>query len=100
MLDNSTAAIAEHEILAARQDPVGAIAIIGLIIAIIGLLQSSLFTYSAVVGLGKPDGWMPPPKEWGKPWPFSIATGLDGPKPNETDPLGGAGGPFPDVHLL
>ncbi|KAK7721463.1 hypothetical protein SLS63_009577 [Diaporthe eres] len=100
MLDNSTAAIAEHEILAARQDPVSAIAVIGLIIGIIGLIQSSLFTYSAVVGLGKPDGWVPPPEEWGKPWPFSIATGLEGPKPNESEPLQGAGGPFPDVHLF
>lgn len=100
MLDNSTTAIADHGALAARQDPVGVIAIIGLVLGIIGLLQSSLFTYSAVVGLGKGDPWEQPPKAWGKPWPFSIATGLEGAKFNESDPLRGPGGPFPDVHLL
>lgn len=96
MLDNSTDSVRAYE---AALEP-GAIAIIGLVLGIIGLLQSGLFTYTAVVGLGKPDGTPPPPKEWGKPWPFSIATGLEGPKPNKSDPLGGPGGPFPEIHLL
>lgn len=94
MLSNATTSISAY---GANVEP---IAIIGLVLAIIGLLQSSLFTYSAVVGLGKPDGWHPPPEEWGKPWPFSVATGLEGPKANASEPLIGSGGPFPDVHLL
>lgn len=94
MLDNSTTSVANYEAA------VGPIAIIGLVLGIIGFLQSGLFTYTAILGLGKGDGYTPPPKEWGKPWPFSIATGLEGPKPNASDPLGGSGGPFPDIHLL
>lgn len=73
--------------------------IIGLTFGTFGTLQSGFFTYSAVLGLGKGDGWMPPPEEWGKAWPFSIATGLEGPKPNASEPLRGSGGPFPHVHL-
>lgn len=95
MHSNATASVSSYE---AVLEPT--IAIIGLILGIIGLLQSSLFTYSAVVGLGKPDGWLPPPKEWGRPWQFSIATGLEGPKANATEPLAGPGGPSPDIHLL
>lgn len=83
-------------------EPISLATIIGLSLGIAGTLQSGLFTYTAVLGLGAPGGYVPPPKEWGKPWPFSIATGLDGPKPkvNVTEPLRGPGGPFPDVHLL
>lgn len=94
MLDNSTTFIQSFERV------VEPISIIGLAIGIFGVLQSSLFTYTAIVGLGKPDGRLPVPPEWGKPWPFSIATGLNGKRPNVSDPLEGAGGPFPDVHLL
>lgn len=94
-LDNSTTSIGDYEAAVAP------IAIIGLVFAVIGLLQSGLFTYTAVLGLGKGDGYTPPPKEWGKPWPFSIATGLEGTRPNASeDPLYGSGGPFPDIHLL
>ncbi|KAG6357399.1 hypothetical protein INS49_013276 [Diaporthe citri] len=95
MLHNLTAPMFEHGALV---EPVSTI--VGLTLAVFGTLQSSLFTYTAVMGLGKGDGWMPPPKEWGKAWPFSISTGLEGPKPNASEPLGGAGGPFPDVHLF
>lgn len=97
MLSNSTTAI---EALEARQDPMTVISIIGFVMTIIGFLQSGLFTYSAVVGLGKPDGWYPPPIEWGQPWMFSITTGLDGATVNGSEPLKGAGGPVPYVHLL
>lgn len=98
MLDNSTVSVGAFE---AALDPMAVIAIIGFVLAVIGTLQSGLFTYSAVVGIGKPDGTIPPPKEWGKPWPFSIATGLEGVKPNKSaDPLKDPGGPFPIIHLL
>lgn len=98
VLTNSTTPVGAH---GAAMEP-GTIAIIGFVLAVIGTLQSGLFTYTAMVGLGKPDGWRPPPEEWGKPWPFSMATGLDGTtsEPNATEPLIGSGGPFPDVHLL
>lgn len=96
MLSNSTTAT---EALKTARDP-SAIAIIGLVIGIVSTLQSGLFTYSAIEGLGKPAGWVPPPEEWGKPWMFSIATGMDGATWNESEPLRGAGGPLPHVHLL
>lgn len=96
MLSNSTTAM---EAVKAARDP-GVIAIIGFVLAIISTLQSGLFTYSAVEGMGKPDGWVPPPEEWGKPWMFSIATGMDGATSNGSEPLRGAGGPLPYVHLL
>lgn len=96
MLSNSTASTGA--LLAASQ--VEVITIIGFILTVIGTLQSGLFTYTAVMGLGKPTGWVPPPEEWGNPWGFSIATGMNGATRNGSEPLKGAGGPFPHVFLL
>lgn len=100
MRGNSTTPVMAYEVAA---EP---ISIVGLVLGIIGLMQSGLFTYTAITGLGKPPGVPQAPKEWGKPWPFSIATGMEGmsfnPNPNEStrDPLQDPGGPFPDIHLL
>jgi hypothetical protein len=97
MLSNSTTSVAA---VAARQDPMTIITIISFVLGVIATLQSGLFVYAAIAGLGKPVGWTPPPEEWGNPWEFSIATGLNGATRNGSEPLEGAGGPFPSVLLL
>lgn len=84
MLENSSTSVDAY----AAIEP---ISVIGLVLGIFGFLQTSLFTYTAVVGLGKPDGPPnpPPPRHWRKPWQFSITTGLDGPIKNMCEPLRG-----------
>lgn len=98
MHSNSTAiAAGSVATRASTTDPVG---IAGLILGIIALLQSSLFTTTAVMGMEKTPGYTPPPTEWGEPWEFSISTAMNGANINGSKKLKGAGGPFPNVYLL
>lgn len=76
------------------------IAIISFVLTIISTLMSGFFLTNAVMGVDKPTGYYAPPKEWGKPWEFSLATAMDGASKNGSVKLEGGGGPFPNVHLL
>ncbi|KAJ0120928.1 hypothetical protein J7T55_015666 [Diaporthe amygdali] len=100
MLGNSTTSIGVYDDTRLHVRQAEWMAVLGLALGIIGLLQSGLFVYSAIMGLGKGQGDPGVPPEWGKPWPFTIATGLEGPKVNASEPLRGSGGPFPEIHLF
>lgn len=82
-------------------EPVSAAAVAGLAMGAFGTLQSALFMFTAIKGLGGYNNGKPTHDELGKPWSVWMQAGLDGTQPTGGGaPLSGAAGPFPHVWLL
>lgn len=81
--------------------PFATLTVIGLVLGIMGQIESGFFMANAVKDMDGPA--KPPMPNMGEPWTVWIQTGFDGstnPGINVTDPLKDAGGPFPAIYLL